>query len=382
MSLATTCPTCQTVFRVVEDQLKVSEGWVRCGQCQQVFNALEGLFDLSAPRTTRSGALTWAPTEPVGFEHDPAPATPAIGLATVPRAATPSSVAPGTQSMADGAVVSEAMLRSSTAASREFFSVETTTFEAAEGMLPAGARLVDASSPQPAPARDDPGFEWAAMATAGPSVPTHPVDAGVNADGDAAPEDDSQNSRWAGLGDESLPAPSADSVTPAFVRDAERRERWQRPGVRLALSTSCGLLAIALSAQIGFHWRDRLAASKPALRPLLAATCGLVGCELQAPRVLDALVVDGTTVSRQGAQDAFRLSVQLRNRADHPVAVPHLELNLTDAQGRLILRRVLKPADFRIAEPSIAAQTESTWSLDFTSGQRRITGYTVAAFYP
>ena len=46
MSLATRCPSCGTVFRVVQDQLKVSEGWVRCGRCNEVFNALEGLFDL------------------------------------------------------------------------------------------------------------------------------------------------------------------------------------------------------------------------------------------------------------------------------------------------------------------------------------------------
>jgi predicted Zn finger-like uncharacterized protein len=46
MSLATRCPACHTVFRVVQDQLRVSEGWVRCGQCQEVFNALETLFDL------------------------------------------------------------------------------------------------------------------------------------------------------------------------------------------------------------------------------------------------------------------------------------------------------------------------------------------------
>ncbi|MDE2296774.1 MAG: zinc-ribbon domain-containing protein, partial [Burkholderiales bacterium] len=46
MSLATRCTACGTVFRVVQDQLKVSEGWVRCGRCNEVFNALEGLFDL------------------------------------------------------------------------------------------------------------------------------------------------------------------------------------------------------------------------------------------------------------------------------------------------------------------------------------------------
>ena len=48
MSLATRCTECGTVFRVVQDQLKVSEGWVRCGRCSAVFNALENLCELEA----------------------------------------------------------------------------------------------------------------------------------------------------------------------------------------------------------------------------------------------------------------------------------------------------------------------------------------------
>ena len=39
------CPSCQTTFRVTTEQLKVRLGKVRCGSCQQVFNALEALVD-------------------------------------------------------------------------------------------------------------------------------------------------------------------------------------------------------------------------------------------------------------------------------------------------------------------------------------------------
>jgi predicted Zn finger-like uncharacterized protein len=39
MSLITQCPACNTLFKVVPDQLKISEGWVRCGQCREVFDA-------------------------------------------------------------------------------------------------------------------------------------------------------------------------------------------------------------------------------------------------------------------------------------------------------------------------------------------------------
>ena len=39
MSLITRCPVCQTHFRVVPDQLRISEGWARCGSCDAIFDA-------------------------------------------------------------------------------------------------------------------------------------------------------------------------------------------------------------------------------------------------------------------------------------------------------------------------------------------------------
>lgn len=67
MSLATRCTHCGTIFRVVQDQLKVSEGWVRCGRCNEVFNALPTLFDLDTeappPRQTPTPPEPPAPVE-------------------------------------------------------------------------------------------------------------------------------------------------------------------------------------------------------------------------------------------------------------------------------------------------------------------------------
>lgn len=44
MALATRCPHCQTAFKVANDQLKLHAGLVRCGSCQQTFNAVENLL--------------------------------------------------------------------------------------------------------------------------------------------------------------------------------------------------------------------------------------------------------------------------------------------------------------------------------------------------
>ena len=64
MSLITRCPACQTLFKVESDQLQASEGWARCGQCQQAFNANTHLV----PTLESSSVIT--PIEP-----SPAPAT-------------------------------------------------------------------------------------------------------------------------------------------------------------------------------------------------------------------------------------------------------------------------------------------------------------------
>lgn len=84
MNLATRCPSCGTVFRVVRDQLKVSEGWVRCGRCAEVFNAAERLFELE------SGEVS---TVPAADETRAARAEPAVNEAVVP-ATEPVAAAP------------------------------------------------------------------------------------------------------------------------------------------------------------------------------------------------------------------------------------------------------------------------------------------------
>ncbi|QNK71271.1 zinc-ribbon and DUF3426 domain-containing protein [Variovorax sp. PAMC26660] len=45
MSLVTRCPACTTTFKVVRDQLRISDGWVRCGRCSHVFDATLDLHE-------------------------------------------------------------------------------------------------------------------------------------------------------------------------------------------------------------------------------------------------------------------------------------------------------------------------------------------------
>jgi hypothetical protein len=91
--------------------------------------------------------------------------------------------------------------------------------------------------------------------------------------------------------------------------------------------------------------------------------------------------VESTALTRASASDAFRLSVVLRNRATTLLAVPWIDLTLTDASGQLVARRALSPQDFRVSSTTLAAGSELAMQVLLSAGGR-VAGYTVEIFYP
>lgn len=62
MSLVTRCPACTTTFKVVRDQLRISDGWVRCGRCSHVFDATLDLQEAPDGAVSAPAAPAPAPT--------------------------------------------------------------------------------------------------------------------------------------------------------------------------------------------------------------------------------------------------------------------------------------------------------------------------------
>src|SRR5580765_5872930 len=112
MSLVTRCPACATAFKVVRDQLRISDGWVRCGRCSQVFDATQSLqstgedeaaVSLSAPAPSFADSASAPVRTPPA---SPAPETEAA-LSTGAAAASPGASPPldtGTAPPDDGLV--------------------------------------------------------------------------------------------------------------------------------------------------------------------------------------------------------------------------------------------------------------------------------------
>lgn len=75
MSLVTRCPTCATTFKVVRDQLRISDGWVRCGRCSEVFDATKALLDAETGEPVPPQSFVVAPPA-VAFDEGGAPDSP------------------------------------------------------------------------------------------------------------------------------------------------------------------------------------------------------------------------------------------------------------------------------------------------------------------
>ncbi|MBX3586475.1 MAG: DUF3426 domain-containing protein [Ramlibacter sp.] len=320
MSLITRCPACGTMFKVVPDQLRISEGWVRCGHCAEVFDASTHMQSDPPARVAQTPppVVDTAPAPPEWFDEPAAP-VPAFeppqepqGLVEPPRRAEP----PPPQSVVPPALVREA------------------------------------------PADD--------------------------ADMDLAGREEEHQEDDDLLASQPAPGDTAFDDVP-FVRQARRKAFWRRPLVRVSLGLLSLLLLAALAVQVGVQERDRLAEANPALRPWLLALCEPLHCSVGPPRQIDAIVIDASSFSKLRG-DAYRLNFTLRNQASTAIAMPSIELTLTDGQDQPVVRRVMAPAEMGATRGVIPASGDWQGSLAMSvapaAGVGRIAGYRVLAFYP
>jgi hypothetical protein len=361
----------------------VSEGWVRCGRCQGVFNALESLFDVEP-----EPAVLHATAAPPALAHADQAASAETAAPIEPGRAepAPTELVPAGPVKAEPVPAAAALWRPETAHTSA--APAEPYFE--EPQADAMADDFDATPASRVLARDridfaDARFNIALLAEAGIDTGEEPADPSASAAatstlpqggiGRIAPPLDGE------IQQEQTP-PIAAAAAPEFLRQAERQARWARPRTGVALSLLAMLLALALSLQAALHFRDLLAAFWPAARPPLEAMCEVVACRIDPLRRIDDVAIESSALTSAAGGDAVRLSVVLRNRGPLPLAVPAIELTLTDPVGRMLARRDLLPSDFGVAQPTLPPESESAMQLVLATGGQRASGYTVEPFYP
>ncbi len=388
------------MFKVVPDQLRISDGWVRCGHCAEVFDASANM------------------------QADP----PAALTAVVPAGTGAQALAPqGAPTSLNSAHASELLAERAVPVVLD----EPRSTAAAVATVPvASAAIATVNGPAFAPAAAPVTAPVSAPVAAPPAVPVTPPSIPVTPPAARAPTvsdsgflegSDVNRRRYDFPEDESagysLPIP--DSLSPAsqppvlsrdangrdssllfddepasqvpdstlenvsFVREARRKAFWRRPLVRLALSLVVLVLLGALGLQVAVQERDRIAAREPRARPLLEQLCAQVGCTVQPLRQIESIVIDASSFTKLRT-DSYRLSFTVKNtNANLPLAMPAFELALTDSSDQAVVRRVLLPAD--LGAPSAVLAPGGEWSGNLPlgiSGGSRVVGYRLLAFYP
>jgi Protein of unknown function (DUF3426) len=179
-------------------------------------------------------------------------------------------------------------------------------------------------------------------------------------------------------------APADDEPLPEFLEEEPPQPRYSVAwglGVLLALA--------ALAGQLVYQYRTELATLAPHVRPFLAEGCRFLDCELRLPHRPDLLSIESSDLQADARRESLIvLNAVIRNRAPFAQELPALELTLTDAGDRPLVRRVLRPADYLRGRPaeaparSIAPGAEAVLRIHFDTGSVRATGYRIYLFYP
>ena len=413
---------------MVADQLRISQGWVRCGMCQSVFDASQDLQSvpdelLQSDAVDAQQKPAVQEVQPTEADEQPVPAWPQQDVADAPAphmqkaealqdlASDSVDAAPAVAQVAEAApaaepadVVSESepsgsMTGMADAQPSFVDQARPLTEEAA-----AAARHEphpDASEPEdglesgdiPAPTEPEPELLVQSL----PSEVLMPEAAQDLKDEAQAEAVSKEALLHADVGAIQPARDRAQAVTdadqdevvaiagdePGFVRQARRQAFWHSAGMRVALVLGSLVAVAGVVGQYAWLQRDVLAAQYPALAPVLAKACSLAGCELQARRAITDVVISGSGFKQLADDRRYQWSLTLENRSDAPVAMPMAELTLTDAQDRPLLRRVI---DLRLLGGPEQLHARQEWSVNVPVQVHdlgaAVAGYRALVFYP
>lgn len=372
--MQTRCPACRTVFRLRPDQVQAREGLVRCGFCYQAFNALEHRVAADeAGETGDEGSPTLPPTAAPPVTEGEARA-PVQGTRPMQVSAAGEAPAP----------LRESLIARAAAVPASRVPAVTTV-----GDLPAGEpseASARATPPPGAPAvlRKPRGATPPAPNTA--SLLARPDQVATEHTHDAARLRQEEAARAP-----RRPTPQAQPVntkmdTARLDAAYGRPQSVSNPFQRTVAGLAAGLLGGILAVQGAYLFRTEIARELPGLRPLLVGACAAFGCTVPLPRELERISLESSDLqSEPNRPGQYVLLATLRNQADYPLALPHLELTLTDAADRPVARRVMPPADWLPAghaDAELGARSSMALRVDFEIREPMPTGYRIHVFYP
>lgn len=372
----TRCPHCQTRFRVTEQQLGVASGKVRCGNCMDVFNARDHAVPSSSAVASAQSATLQGRTPPKPAPV-PAPAKPALPVSDDDEFLFQDDP----EEDATDVRYTSSLKKDDDDFSDSFLSLDPSSSfgNSKDGVEPIGevdeswaeAILQDDAhpatqvGPEEAPAGQAPSPaepelrktpDAALKATSSQPAEKDPAE---ELSLSVAPDDIRYAHREPGgtpIGGKALDKsrPPTESISaptqspyanlrhdPVAATDNSRG--W---GMTLLWGLGCILLLGFIASQLFYFQFDRLS-RYPALQPLYAAVCPLIGCEL--PEMVDTDQIESRRlVVRSHPEEPRALLVEalIVNQAPFPQPFPAIVMTFSNLNNDVVAQRAFQPEEY------------------------------------
>jgi predicted Zn finger-like uncharacterized protein len=336
-AMFTTCPGCRMNLALTPKDLRVGQGYVRCGRCERVFNALLSLSEDVDESTDRSAKATGTTTVPALEDID----SPEIDHQEIdPQQIDAPAPAPGDiydLSDLEGEGNGEVdVVEELPTGSYETIVLEGDTFLQTEEMI--GEDQIDEQIQEIARQINS------------------------QAEHDPAQYD---------LSDADDPPLDADAAV------------GNRPHSHWAWPAAIAVLALLLLGQVVHHYRHALVA-RPWLERPLAATYRLFGVTLEPAWDLSAYDLRQLGGEALGTSTTIVLRASIHNRSPHPQPPPMIRVVLQDRYGNAIATQAIAPAEYaRGAAPArMAPDQRLDGELKLDDPNRQAVGFELDACLP
>jgi len=341
LQLITRCPQCETAFAFEAAQLRLAEGWVRCGKCSMLFEADKHLFERETEQPYQSKSERSDPrkssTNNMGELHS------------------------------DLKALHDAL--SSGENSNEYNEYDDYS---SSDHLPLGYSL-DLSS----------GLEKMrslSMEMQGFS--------GVNALQNLNNKSSLLTSSFENTTSDEPLAREQESITQERGSQGQGAgEETLKPinknGSALAQILTFSILILLAICQILWSQKEVIGALSAQSHLLLQSVCSVLGTQLDWPMEPESLRIESSSF-KLVSDDIFRIKLRLKNHQDYAVKTPQIELVLLAADESVLVRKIFSVRDLELQE-AIAADKDLLISFNISVDEKitpNVVGYRLDFFYP
>src|SRR5579863_1830614 len=327
----TVCPKCTLTLAVTANDLRMGQGYVRCGRCANVFNALVTLSQEPLDEDQASAAPTpadRASTSQIQAALRDDAADAGTPEAEAPEAAASEQPVPVGEAHAQAEAARGPSLHLATEQSSDGSIENESTFAAGTGTFETivleGDAITQTEEYVPEESVDS---EMASLTQRLGLATRQPLLSALH--GSAANSDDAL----------ALELDEADAFQTPSANQSAPRARW--PWIAGSVA-----LVLLLALQAVNHWRDALAAS-PHWSAALGRTYAAIGVPLEPHwNLSDYEVRQQGAIADPADSQIIRVRLSLANHANRAQPLPMLRVTLLDRYGKRVASSELTPSQY------------------------------------